>query len=91
VTTTYKNFEMLRAAMGQLLRVNDAILDGEIVCLDGSGHSMFKDLPYRRGEPVFYVFDLLWLKSNENANCDGRFGHRIARPFFTPITLRGAV
>jgi hypothetical protein len=29
--------------MGRLLRVN-AALDGEIVCLDSLGHSMFKEL-----------------------------------------------
>jgi ATP-dependent DNA ligase len=27
-------------------RVKDAILDGEIVCLDAGGHSMFKELLY---------------------------------------------
>lgn len=47
--------------MAKLLRVHDAVLDGEIVCLDAQGHSMFKELLYRRGEPIFYAFDLLWL------------------------------
>lgn len=37
------------------------LLDGEIVCLDGSGGSQFNDLLFRRGEPYFFAFDLLWL------------------------------
>lgn len=36
-----------------------AVLDGEIVCLDRKGNSQFKNLLFRRGEPRFYVFDLL--------------------------------
>ena len=48
----YKSFESVREAISRLLRVDNAILDGEIVCLDASGHSLFKELLYRRGEPV---------------------------------------
>jgi bifunctional non-homologous end joining protein LigD len=36
------------------------VLDGEIVCLDRHGKTQFKDLLFRRGEPRFYAFDLLW-------------------------------
>jgi len=43
------------------LQANDAILDGEIVCLDASGYSQFKELLYRRGRAVFFAFDLVWL------------------------------
>ena len=38
-----------------------AVLDGEIVRLDGNGKTQFKDLLFRRGEPRFYAFDLLWV------------------------------
>jgi len=36
-------------------------LDGEIVCLDAEGRSIFNDLLRRRGQPVFCAFDLTWL------------------------------
>ena len=46
-SNTYKSFETLRIALARL-RAN-AILDGEIVCLDSEGQSQFKELLYRRG------------------------------------------
>jgi len=57
---TYKSFEPLKAALGRELRVRDAILDGEIVCLDAEGKSLFNPLLFRRGNPIFAAFDLLW-------------------------------
>ena len=53
----YKSFGPLRTAIAEELRVRDAIIDGEIVCLDALGRSMFKELLFRRGNPVFYAFD----------------------------------
>jgi len=44
--------------------VQDAVMDGEIVCLNKRGHPQFKDLLFRRGEPCFFAFDLL--------TCDGK-------------------
>src|SRR5690349_1472380 len=38
-----------------------AILDGEIICMDGDGVSQFNKLLFRRGVPYFYAFDLMWL------------------------------
>jgi bifunctional non-homologous end joining protein LigD len=38
---TYKSFAPLRAALGEQLRAENAILDGEIVCLDQEGRSIF--------------------------------------------------
>jgi bifunctional non-homologous end joining protein LigD len=43
------------------MRVRDAVLDGEIVCLDDEGRSQFNELLHRRGQPAFYAFDLVWL------------------------------
>jgi hypothetical protein len=57
----YKSFESLRSALTGL-KVTDAILDGEIVCLDSEGRSQFNQLLYRRAEPAFYAFDLVWLE-----------------------------
>jgi ATP-dependent DNA ligase len=42
-----------------------AVLDGEIVCLDRHGKTQFKDLLFRRGEPRFYAFDLLWVNGED--------------------------
>ncbi len=47
----YKSFEVLRNAL-EGLRAQIAILDGEIVALDSSGVSQFKELLYRRGKAV---------------------------------------
>ena len=57
---TYKSFETLSDDLARL-RATNAILDGEIVCLDSEGRSQFKELLYRRGRAVFFAFDLLWL------------------------------
>jgi bifunctional non-homologous end joining protein LigD len=62
---TYKSFAELRVAIGESLHVKNAILDGEIVCFDSKGHSVFNELLHRRGEPIFYTFDLLWLDGGD--------------------------
>jgi ATP-dependent DNA ligase len=46
--------------MGVLGQKSSAVLDGEIVCLDEDGKPQFRDLLFRRSEPRFIVFDLLW-------------------------------
>jgi bifunctional non-homologous end joining protein LigD len=51
----YKSFGPLRDSLRSLKC--EAILDGEIVVLDGTGRPQFYDLLRRRGEPVFYAFD----------------------------------
>jgi hypothetical protein len=43
----------------------NAVLDGELACLDGEGRPQFNRLLRRRGEPVFVVFDLLWLNGRD--------------------------
>jgi bifunctional non-homologous end joining protein LigD len=57
-------FESLKKALAKL-PTETAILDGEIVCLDGKGVSQFNQLLNRKGEPVFYAFDLLWLDGED--------------------------
>jgi len=47
------------------LAVKDAILDGEVVCLDDKGVSQFNRLIGRKHEPIFYAFDLLWLDGKD--------------------------
>jgi bifunctional non-homologous end joining protein LigD len=63
-TNCYKSFASLKQSLSEL-RVKSAVLDGEIICLDASGKSIFKDVLHRRGEPIFYAFDLLWLNGHD--------------------------
>jgi bifunctional non-homologous end joining protein LigD len=60
----YKSFESLKIALAHL-KATDVILDGELVCLDGEGYSQFNQLLYRRQDPAFCVFDLLWLNGHD--------------------------
>ena len=55
-------FESLRAALGKL-PVKNAIIDGEIICLDDNGVSQFNWLlsGRRANQAILYVFDLLWI------------------------------
>jgi len=56
---------LVDAIAASVSHVKDAVLDGEIVCLDKRGHLQFKNLLFRRGNPpCFFAFDLL--------NCDGK-------------------
>ncbi|MGB7437168.1 MAG: RNA ligase family protein [Candidatus Acidiferrum sp.] len=59
-----KSFGSLKKSLGKL-RVQNAILDGEIICIDRNGISQFNQLFSRRGAPVFYAFDLLWLNHED--------------------------
>jgi bifunctional non-homologous end joining protein LigD len=43
----------------------EAVLDGEIACLDGEGQSVFKDLLFRRSTCVFVAFDLLYMNGKD--------------------------
>src|SRR6266581_7900370 len=57
----FKAWPALCAAIATNLRAESAVLDGELVCLDDDGKPDFRALPFRRAEPVFYVFDVLML------------------------------
>jgi bifunctional non-homologous end joining protein LigD len=61
----FGGFRDLEAAIAQTLRGHTAILDGEIVCLDGQGRSVFAPLIQRQAIPYFYAFDLLWLDGDD--------------------------
>jgi bifunctional non-homologous end joining protein LigD len=52
-------------SVGGALKCANAVLDGEIVCLDEDGRPTFNQLLYHRGEPHFYAFDLLWLDGKD--------------------------
>jgi len=61
----FKSFPALNEALPIKLRAASAVLDGEIVCLDADGKPQFRDLLFRRGEPRFVAFDLLWCEGED--------------------------
>lgn len=61
----FKRFEPLQSWIGQNLALDNAILDGELVCLDDQGRSLFYPLLFRRQQPIFYAFDLIWLNGQD--------------------------
>jgi bifunctional non-homologous end joining protein LigD len=65
---TFKSFPELATAVACALPGRSAILDGEIVCLDGAGKPQFYELMRRRGQRHFYAFDLLWLDGHDLRN-----------------------
>jgi bifunctional non-homologous end joining protein LigD len=60
----YKSFQDLRDNLAKL-KVQNAVIDGELVCLDAEGRSIFNELLLRRGSPIFYAFDLLYLNGRD--------------------------
>ena len=66
VSRNLKNlkFQSLKEALAKL-PVENAILDGELVCLDKNGASQFNVLLGRKVESVLYAFDLLWLDGED--------------------------
>jgi bifunctional non-homologous end joining protein LigD len=59
----YKSFGSLRGSIISLNR--EVTLDGKIVVLDSAGRPQFYELLRRRGEPVFYAFDVLMLDGRD--------------------------
>src|SRR3989442_3047174 len=62
---TFRKFKDLALWIGENLRVENAVLDGEIACVDDSGRSVFNDLLFRRRECLFFAFDLLFLNGED--------------------------
>jgi bifunctional non-homologous end joining protein LigD len=57
-------FESLKKSLAAL-PVKNAVIDGEIICLDQNGVSQFNQLLNGKAEAVFYAFDLIWLNSSD--------------------------
>jgi bifunctional non-homologous end joining protein LigD len=62
---SFRGFEDLSDWMAKHLEVDDAVLDGEIACVDECGRPSFRDLLLRRGRRVFIAFDLLYLDGKD--------------------------
>ena len=61
----FHHFGTLEHWIGNQLKVENAILDGEIVCPDDTGRSIFKNVIFSRGRCRFFAFDLLWLDGQD--------------------------
>jgi bifunctional non-homologous end joining protein LigD len=64
---TFKSFPGLCEGLARDLNGRRCVLDDEIVCLDPNGEPQFRDLLFRRADPVFYAFEILW---DEHARSD---------------------
>jgi bifunctional non-homologous end joining protein LigD len=62
---TFRGFADLATWIAEHLRVESAILDGEIACVDEGGRPVFRDLLFRRRQCVFIAFDLLYLNGRD--------------------------
>jgi len=61
----FKSFSSLNRAIAAELDSHEAILDGEIICLDGDGKPQSWDLLFRAVTPRFMAFDLFWLDGTD--------------------------
>src|SRR5438874_9737066 len=61
----FASFDPLCQSIAFFLRAKNAVLDGEIVCLDEKGHSQFNELLFHRGTPRFCAFDVLRLNGRD--------------------------
>jgi bifunctional non-homologous end joining protein LigD len=61
----FKHLDTLAAALAKRLRVNDAILDGEVICADETGRPIFLEMLRGRHPCCFVAFDLLWLNGED--------------------------
>ena len=75
-----KRFGELATCIAKEVKVKDAVLDGEICALDGSGRPAFYDLMKRRSQPVYYAFDILWLNGRDLRELSLLERKRILRP-----------
>jgi bifunctional non-homologous end joining protein LigD len=60
-----KRFEDVCVAMGEELKVTNAVMDGEVAAVDESGIPAFYDLLKRKRQAVYFAFDLLWLNGKD--------------------------
>jgi bifunctional non-homologous end joining protein LigD len=62
---TFRGFVDLATWIAKGLRVDNAVLDGEVACLDEAGRPSFRDLLLGKGECRFIAFDLLFLDGKD--------------------------
>lgn len=62
---TFKSWPQVAEEIAHSVRCDSAILDGEIVCLDGDGRPNFRSLLFRREWPFFCAFDVLQVEGEK--------------------------
>jgi ATP-dependent DNA ligase len=62
-------FNVLAEQVAATLDVDDAVLDGEIICSDGSGRPQFYDLRRGTRAPSYIAFDIVWLNGVDLGSC----------------------
>jgi bifunctional non-homologous end joining protein LigD len=55
----FTSWPQLAADIARVVKAHNAVLDGEICCLQASGRSDLYSLLFRREHPYFYAFDVL--------------------------------
>ena len=53
-----KSWPQLAQEIARVIRAQNAVLDGEICCLQSTARSDFYRLLFRRDHPYFYAFDM---------------------------------
>jgi bifunctional non-homologous end joining protein LigD len=61
----FSSFALLASSLATILHGGGVVLDGEIACIDSKGRPRFNDFFFRRREPCFCAFDLLYLNGND--------------------------
>src|SRR5215472_6245734 len=77
-------FEALKRSPANL-PVENAIIDGEVICVDAKGVSQFNQLLSRKGKPVFCAFDLLWLDGEDLTRMPPRTRTSLSRLHVSPF------
>jgi ATP-dependent DNA ligase len=87
----FKSFPGLCEGLARDLNGRRCVLDGEIVCLDRHGKPQFRDLLFRRVEPVYYSFDILWDEHAKSDDDEERAEQRVVQEGSSPrhIQKRG--
>jgi len=62
---TFKQWPPLAEEIAHAACAFDAVLDGEICCLEPDGRTHFKNLLFRREWPHFYAFDVLSIEGED--------------------------
>ncbi len=55
---TFRQWPQLGEGIAHAVRAHNAVLDGEICCLEPDGRTHFNKLLFRREWPHFYAFDV---------------------------------
>jgi ATP-dependent DNA ligase len=64
-TAAFSSFDSLASSLARIPHEGGVILDGEIACVDTKGQPCLNDLLFRRREPCFFAFDLLYRNGND--------------------------